>query len=206
VRCAVAGRGHLAVEPTYVVRRACRAVRGRQGAPDPEPRVLQRLQSLQRKPLKKNDRTVQCRKCVTHRRAERVRISCKYGAGFLIRPPKWGSGGRWFESSRPDIRRPVGTTSSGWPFSRLGDSFRPQGQSCGQSFDRSVLPDTLPRQLDSWLLPSSRNTAQQDPRHVGASSKHALWAISNVPRATSYRRATLNLRRSLRWIRPSLRR
>src|SRR5262249_24435735 len=31
-------------------------------------------------------------------------------------PPEWGSGGRWFESSRPDIRRPVETTSSGWPF------------------------------------------------------------------------------------------
>jgi hypothetical protein len=34
---------------------------------------------------------------------------------------KWGSGGRWFESSRPDIRRPVGTISSGWPFFFLID-------------------------------------------------------------------------------------
>src|SRR6516165_74851 len=30
--------------------------------------------------------------------------------------PEWGSGGRRFESSRPDIRRPVGTSSSDWPF------------------------------------------------------------------------------------------
>src|SRR5262249_14769231 len=56
--------------------------------------------------------------------------------------PEWGSGGRWFESSRPDVVRPVGTTSSGWPISHLEDSFRPQGQSCGQRFDRSVPPDT----------------------------------------------------------------
>src|SRR5262249_48007542 len=34
--------------------------------------------------------------------------------------PEWGSGGRWFESSRPDIRRPVGTKSSDWPFFHLG--------------------------------------------------------------------------------------
>ena len=33
---------------------------------------------------------------------------------------EWGSGGRWFESSRPDIVRPVATTSCGWPFFHLG--------------------------------------------------------------------------------------
>src|SRR5262249_33350433 len=77
--------------------------------------------------------------------------------------PEWGSGGRLFESSRPDIARPVGITSSDWPFSRLGDSFRPPGQSCGQRFDRSVPPDTLPRPLDSWLLPSSQPYGRTRP-------------------------------------------
>jgi len=33
---------------------------------------------------------------------------------------EWGSGGRWFESSRPDIVRPVAATSCGWPFFHLG--------------------------------------------------------------------------------------
>src|SRR5262249_42626438 len=28
-------------------------------------------------------------------------------------PPEWGSGGRWFESSRPDIVRPARNSSSG---------------------------------------------------------------------------------------------
>src|SRR5262249_48126628 len=55
----------------------------------------------------------------------------------------------------PTFARPTGTISSGWPFFRRQDSFRPQGQSCGQRFDRSVPPDTLPRPLDSWPLPSS---------------------------------------------------
>ena len=41
---------------------------------------------------------------------------------------EWGSGGRWFESSRPDIRRPVAATSCGWPFFSSGDPFRPPGR------------------------------------------------------------------------------
>src|SRR5262249_40868033 len=56
----------------------------------------------------------------------------------------------------PTFARPVGTTSSDWPFSHLGGSFRPPGQSCGQRFDRSVPPDILPLPLDSWLLPPSQ--------------------------------------------------
>jgi len=124
----------------------------------------------------------------------------------LASAPEWGSGGRRFESSRPDFVRPVRTSSSDWPFFQPWDSFRPPGQSCGQRFDRSVLSDTRPRQLDSVLLFPHRGTAERDLPRVGASTKHALWAISNVPRATCYRRATLNLRRSLRLIRPSLRR
>src|SRR5262249_3197674 len=31
-------------------------------------------------------------------------------------PLEWGSGGRWFESSRPDIIRPARISSSGGPF------------------------------------------------------------------------------------------
>jgi hypothetical protein len=56
----------------------------------------------------------------------------------------------------PTFGRPVTATSCGWPSFPFWDSFRPQGQSCGQRFDRSVSPDTLPRPLDSWLLPSSQ--------------------------------------------------
>ncbi len=57
----------------------------------------------------------------------------------------------------PTFARPVGITSSDWPFSRLWGSFRPQGQSCGQRFDRAVPPASLPRPLDSWQLPSSQH-------------------------------------------------
>ena len=60
----------------------------------------------------------------------------------------------------------------------------------------SVLTDTLPQQLDSWLLPSSQQYRRADPLRVCASIKHAPWAISNVPRVTCYRHATLNLRGS----------
>ena len=35
---------------------------------------------------------------------------------FLERPPEWGSGGRWFESSRPDFARAVVTASCDGPF------------------------------------------------------------------------------------------
>jgi len=86
----------------------------------------------------------------------------------------------------PTFARPVGTTSSDWPFSHPGDSFRPTGQSCGQRFNRSVRPDTLPRPLESWLLPPLSGMAERDPLRVCASLKHALWAISNVPRVTCY--------------------
>src|SRR5262245_36044381 len=39
----------------------------------------------------------------------------------LASAPEWGSGGRWFESSRPDIARPAVTRSCGGPFSVRGD-------------------------------------------------------------------------------------
>ena len=100
-------------------------------------------------------------------------------------------------AGRPDIVRPVGTTSSDCPFSHLGDSFRPPGQSCRQRFDRSVPPDTLPRPLDSWLLPSSQPYGRAGSTlRVRASIKHAPWAVSKVPRVTCHRHATLNLRGS----------
>jgi hypothetical protein len=76
-----------------------------------------------------------------------------------IHPPHFLNGVQEVAGSNPvapTFARPVGTTSSDWPFSHLGGSFRPQGQSCGQTLDRSVPPDTLPRPLDSWLLPSSQ--------------------------------------------------
>jgi hypothetical protein len=43
----------------------------------------------------------------------------------LRRPPEWGSGGRWFESSRPDIARLTGTKSCGEPCSFPKVGFRP---------------------------------------------------------------------------------
>ena len=61
---------------------------------------------------------------------------------------EWGSGGRWFESSRPDTRK------ASWDkqfrlafFSPLG-LIPTTGQTCGQRFDRPALSDTLPRQLN----------------------------------------------------------
>ena len=120
--------------------------------------------------------------------------------------PEWGSGGRWFESSRPDIRRRVGTSSSDWPFLPSISLFRPPGRVEGRDSTAShhAIPFLGGLIRGCYLLPCC--TAERDPPRVGASSKHAPWAISNVPRVTCHRHATLNLRDSppVDW--PSLRR
>src|SRR5262245_8813206 len=56
------------------------------------------------------------------------------------RLPEWGSGGRWFESSRPDIVRPVGTTSSDWPFFMLGACSKLKGRVEGRVSEKRPLP------------------------------------------------------------------
>ena len=51
-----------------------------------------------------------------------------------------------------------------------------------------------------------RGSAERDPPRVGSRIKHALCAISNIPGTACHRSATVNLRRRLQLIRPSLRR
>ena len=122
------------------------------------------------------------------------------------RLPEWGSGGRWFESSRPDIARPVGTTSSGWPFVQSGDSFRPLGRVAGRDFTVSYNPNPFLSSLIRGCSHPPRGTAERDPLRVSSRTKHAFCAISNFPGTACHRHAALNLRGSLRLIRPSLRR
>src|SRR5262249_7616440 len=56
----------------------------------------------------------------------------------------------------PTFGSPVAATSCGWHSFPFWDSIRPPGPSFGHEYGLSVPPDTLPRPLDSWLLPSSQ--------------------------------------------------
>jgi hypothetical protein len=119
---------------------------------------------------------------------------------------EWGSGGRWFESSRPDIARPVGTTRSDWPFSHLGDSFRPRGRVAGRDSNVPYYRIPFLGSVNRGCCHPPSRTAERDPLRGCASIKHAPWAISNVPRVPCHRHATLNLWGSPQLIGPSLRR
>ncbi len=70
-----------------------------------------------------------------------ARVKQRYDQAAKARPSEWGSGGRWFESSRPDIAKPCrDKTSDKAFFLTPAGHFKLHGYLHGKSPQESQLP------------------------------------------------------------------